>query len=157
MRTRDYHVMTNYEIEQYLNRNDVIFVPIGNAECHGPWPVDCEYVVAEAWARLFAEKFDGLFLKNLIYLPAGGTAAMRGTVQMGEFDAMHYMYAISRSLLKQGFRRQVFQIDDAGSLAFGKASAKEVGVQPVRAAALKEFKNYRKSFSIIPDKSIVAK
>ena len=44
MRTRDYHAMTNWEIESYLNRNDVIFIPVGNAECHGPFPVDCEYV-----------------------------------------------------------------------------------------------------------------
>lgn len=108
MRTRDFHSMTNWEIETYLERNDVIFIPVGNAECHGPFPVDCEYVGAEAWARLFAEKFDGLFLKNLIYLPAGATASMRGTVQVGEFDAMHYMYAIARSLLRQGFRRQVY-------------------------------------------------
>ena len=108
MRTRDYHVLTNYEIEQYLNRNDVIFIPVGNAECHGPYPVDVEYVNAEAWARLFAEKTDALFLKNLIYLPAGATAAMRGTIQVSAFDAMHYMYAIARSLLRQGFRRQVY-------------------------------------------------
>lgn len=108
LRTRDFHSLTNYEIEQYLSQNDVIFIPVGNAECHGPYPVDCEYVMAEAWAKLFAEKFDGLYLPGLVELPAGATISMRGTIQMGEFDAMHYMYALSRSLLKQGFRRQIY-------------------------------------------------
>lgn len=35
MRTRSFPSMTNYEIEQYLKRNDVIFIPVGNAEMHG--------------------------------------------------------------------------------------------------------------------------
>jgi len=108
MRKRSLPSMTNYEIETYLKRNDVIFIPVGNAEMHGPYPVDVEYVQAEAWARLFAEKFDGLVLPNLVYFAAGGTAIGRGTVQMGLFDGMKYMYAIARSLLQQGFRRQVY-------------------------------------------------
>lgn len=108
MRTRQYNSMTNHEIETYLDRNDVIFIPIGNAEMHNPLPVDVEYVQAEAWARLFAERYDGLFFPNLIYMNAGGTESGRGTIQMSIIDSMRYMYAIARSLLKQGFRRQVY-------------------------------------------------
>ena len=108
MRTRALNSMNNYEIEQYLKRNDVIFVPVGNAEMHGPLPIDCEYVVAEAWARLFAESCDAVYMPNLIYLCAGGTENGRGTVQMSPRDSSAYMYAIARSLLRQGFRRQVY-------------------------------------------------
>ncbi len=107
MRTRNYQSLSNYEIEQYLKKNDILFIPVGNEEEHDPYPVDCEYVQAEAWARLFAEQCDGLFFPGLITFPAGGTENGRGTVQIGMFDAMHYMYTILRSFLRQGFRRLV--------------------------------------------------
>jgi hypothetical protein len=32
--------MTNTEIEQYLKRNDVIFVPVGTIEPHAEIPID---------------------------------------------------------------------------------------------------------------------
>lgn len=108
MRTRALNCMTNHEIEEYLKRNDVIFIPVGTVETHNPYPVDCEYVMAEAWAKLFAEQFDGLYMPNLMYLCSGGTDSIRGTVKMSMIDGMKYMYAISRSLLEQGFKRQIY-------------------------------------------------
>lgn len=60
MRTRILSQMANCEVEEYLERNDIIFIPVGVTEMHGALPMDCEYVMAEAYARLFAEKVDGL-------------------------------------------------------------------------------------------------
>ena len=108
MRTHALNCMTNHEIEEYLKRNDVVFVPVGTVETHNPYPVDCEYVMAEAWAKLFAEQFDGVYMPNLMYLASGGTDSIRGTVKMSMVDSMQYLYAIARSLLKQGFKRLVF-------------------------------------------------
>lgn len=108
MRTNALNAMTNHEISEYLKGNDVIFVPVGTVEMHNPLPVDCEHVMAEAWAKLFAEQFNAVYMPNLMYLSSGGTEGQHGTVQMSMIDSMRYMYAISRSLLKQGFRRQVF-------------------------------------------------
>lgn len=108
LRSHSFQDLTNYEIESYLKENDVIFVPVGNAEMHGAYPVDCEYVMAEAWAKLFAEKCNALYMANNIYFAAGGTENGRGTVQMSLKDSAAYMYALSQSLLRQGFRRQVF-------------------------------------------------
>ena len=108
MRTRALNAMTNHEIETYLKRNDVIFIPVGTVETHNPLPVDCEHVMAEAWAKLFAEQFDAVYMPNLMYFCSGGTDTMCGTVKIGMADGMKYLYAISRSLLAQGFKRQVF-------------------------------------------------
>ena len=108
MRTRALNSMTNHEIETYLKRNDVIFIPVGTVETHNPLPVDCEHVMAEAWAKLFAEQFDAVYMPNLMYFCSGGTDTMCGTVKIGMADGMKYLYAISRSLLAQGFKRQVF-------------------------------------------------
>ena len=73
LRTRTYTDLTNYEIEKYLERNDIIVIPVGNCETHAGYPVDCEFVMVEGYARLIAEKVDGLFLPNVVYFNPGGT------------------------------------------------------------------------------------
>lgn len=108
MRTRILSQMANCEVEEYLERNDIIFIPVGVTEMHGALPMDCEYVMAEAYARLFAEKVDGLVLSDLLYFPAGGTVSGRGTMYMSMQDAVNYLKAIARTLLAQGFRRQIY-------------------------------------------------
>ncbi len=105
MRTRMLPSMTNYEVESYLTRNDIIFVPVGVNEMHGAMPLDIEYVMAEAYSRLMAESVDGLVLPNLVYFTAGGTVIGRGTVYMSMQDSMNYLKSICYSLLNQGFRR----------------------------------------------------
>lgn len=108
MRTRILSQMANCEVEEYLQRNDIIFVPVGVTEMHGALPMDCEYVQAEAYARLFAEKVDGLVLSDLLYFPAGGTVSGKGTIYMSMDGAVQYLKSIARSLLAQGFRRQIY-------------------------------------------------
>lgn len=108
MRTRFLSKLTNGEVEDYLQRNDLIFVPVGVTETHGALPLDAETVLAEAIALKMAEQSDGLVLHNLPYFFAGGTVIARGTVQMSVKDGMAYLYQIAKSLLNQGFRRQVY-------------------------------------------------
>lgn len=108
MRTRFLTKLTNGEVEEYLDRNDIIFVPVGVTETHGAMPLDAETVVAEALALRMAEEADGLVLHNLPYFFAGGTNCAKGTVQMSVKDGMSYLYQIAKSLLRQGFRRQVY-------------------------------------------------
>lgn len=108
MRTRFLSKMTNGEVEQYLDRNDIIYIPVGVTETHGALPLDSETVLAEAIAIKMAEASDGLVLHNLPYFFAGGTIVGRGTIQMSVKDGMAYLDKIAKSLLKQGFRRQVY-------------------------------------------------
>lgn len=108
MRTRFLSKLTNGEVEEYLSRNDIIYVPVGVTETHGAMPLDAETVVAEALALKMAEETDGLVLHNLPYFFAGGTNCAKGTVQMSVKDGMNYLYQIAKSLLRQGFRRQVY-------------------------------------------------
>ena len=66
LRSRQYTDLTNYEIESYLERTDIIIIPVGNCEVHGGLPVDCEYrmisvqmspIFIQAAHRLAAEPF----------------------------------------------------------------------------------------------------
>lgn len=108
MRTRFLTKLNNGEVEEYLEGNDLIFVPVGVTETHGALPLDAETVLAEAIALKMAEKADGLVLHNLPYFFAGATPTGRGTLQISIKDGAAYLDKIAKSLLKQGFRRQIY-------------------------------------------------
>ena len=75
---------------------------------HGGFPLDCETVISEAYALKMAESCDGLVLTGLPYFYAGATASGRGTVQVSVRQGIDYLGAIARSLLRLGFKRQVY-------------------------------------------------
>ena len=54
MRTRILGKMLNTEVQEYLNRNDIIIVPVGTTEMHGGFPLDCETVISEAYCLRMA-------------------------------------------------------------------------------------------------------
>jgi creatinine amidohydrolase len=100
--------MLNSEVEEYLNENDTIIVPVGTVEVHGGMPLDSETVISEAFALKMAEQCNGLVLTGLPYFYAGATATGRGTVQVSVRQGIDYLGAIARSLLRQGFKRQIY-------------------------------------------------
>ncbi len=108
MRTRIFGKLLNTEVQDYLSRNDIIIVPVGTTEMHGGFPLDCETVISEAYALKMAEACDGLVLTGLPYFYAGATASGRGTVQVTVRQGIDYLGAIARSLLRLGFKRQVY-------------------------------------------------
>ena len=108
MRTRILGKLLNSEVQDYLKRNDIIIVPVGTTEMHGGLPLDCETVMSEALALKMAEACDGLVLTGLPYFYAGATASGRGTVQVTVRQGIDYLGAIARSLLRLGFKRQVY-------------------------------------------------
>ena len=108
MRTRILGKMLNSEVQDYLQRNDIIIIPVGTTEMHGGFPLDCETVISEAYCLKMAEACDGLVLTGLPYFYAGATASGRGTVQVSIRQGIDYLGAIARSLLRLGFKRQVY-------------------------------------------------
>lgn len=108
MRTRIFTHMTNTEIEQYLKHNDVIFIPVGTVEPHAELPIDAEYVGPLAFAMKLAEEGDGLVLPGLTYFFPDATVVGRGAVHVTPSEGMAYLLTIAHSLLRQGFRRQVY-------------------------------------------------
>ena len=108
MRTRILGKMLNSEVQEYLSRNDIIIIPVGTTEMHGGFPLDCETVISEAYCLKMAESCDGLVLTGLPYFYAGATASGRGTVQVSVRQGIDYLGAIARSLLRLGFKRQVY-------------------------------------------------
>ena len=108
LRTRFLPKLLNSEVDEYLKSNDIIIVPVGTVEMHGGLPLDSETVISEAFALKMAEACDGLVLTGLPYFYAGATASGRGTVQVSVRQGIDYLSAIAHSLLRQGFKRQVY-------------------------------------------------
>lgn len=108
LRTRILPKMLNREVQEYLEHNDLIIVPVGTVEMHGGLPLDCETVISEAIGLEMAQAADGLVLTGLPYFYAGATASGRGTVQVSVRQGIDYLGAIARSLLRQGFKRQIY-------------------------------------------------
>lgn len=108
MRTRILPKLMNAEVQEYLRRNDIIIVPVGTVEMHGGFPLDVETTISEAVALKMAEACDGLVLTGLPYFYAGATASGRGTIQVSIRQGIDYLGAIARSLLRQGFKRQIY-------------------------------------------------
>lgn len=108
LRSHFLNKLTNVEVEQYLQENDAIIVPVGTVEMHGGFPLDVETVVSEATALKMAEKANCLVLPNLPYFYAGATAAGRGTVEVSVEDGIRYLKSVTRSLIRQGFRCIIF-------------------------------------------------
>lgn len=108
LRTRNLPRMLNSEVEEYLAHNDIIIVPVGVTEMHGGFPLDSETVISEAYAMKMAEVCDGLVLSGLNYFYAGATASGRGTTQVSIRQGIDYLSAIAHSLLRQGFKRQIY-------------------------------------------------
>ncbi len=108
LRTRILPKMLNSEVEAYLEQNDIIIVPVGTVEMHGGFPLDSETTISEAYALKMAEACDGLVLTGLPYFYAGATASGRGTTQVSIRQGIDYLSAIAHSLLRQGFKRQIY-------------------------------------------------
>jgi creatinine amidohydrolase len=108
MRTRLLTSLTGYEIDDYLKRNDVIFVPVGPTEVNGGNPTDVEYVIPLAYAIKLAEKSDGLVFPYLAYFYPGSTTISHGTVMVTPEEGLQYLKVLTHSLFRQGFRRIVF-------------------------------------------------
>lgn len=75
---------------------------------HGGLPLDCETVVSEALALLLAKKTNSLILPNIPYIYSDATASGRGTVQLSVKGSIAFLTEIAHSLLRQGFKRQVY-------------------------------------------------
>ena len=105
MRTRLLTKMTNREVEEYLDRNSIIFVPVGTVELSGRMPLDNEYMSPAGLALACAEKVDGLVLDSLkFFYTHGGTEIGRGAVQVSVRAGYDYLKEILISLWCQGFK-----------------------------------------------------
>ena len=108
MRTRDITRMSQFDVGRYLQRNDVVFVPVGSVEGNGASPSDKDYATALGMAVAMAETVDAVYAPNLSYFYAGSTITSEATVNVSLEESRHYLKAVAKSLLRQGFKTQIW-------------------------------------------------
>lgn len=100
--------LSQVQIAEYLKHNDIIFIPVGAVETNGIMPSDRDYVSPLAYAMAMAEETDSLYMPGLIWSYPGTTVVAPATIYMPPDAGTAYLKIIAKSLLRQGFRRQIW-------------------------------------------------
>src|SRR6266699_2783568 len=108
LHTRDLTRLSQVQVADYLKRSDIIFIPVGAVETNGIMPSDRDYVSALAYAMTMADELDALYMPGLIWSYPGTTMIAQATVNISPTQGLEFLRATATSLLKQGFRRQVY-------------------------------------------------
>ena len=108
LHTRDLTRLSQVQVASYLERSDIIFIPVGAVETNGIMPSGRDYVWPLAYAMTMAEETDALFMPGLQWSYPGTTVIAPSTVFMSVQEGAAHLKTLAKSLLRQGFRRQVY-------------------------------------------------
>lgn len=108
LHTRDMTRLSQVQIADYLKRSDIVFIPVGAVETNGIMPSDRDYVSPLGMAIAMAEELDALYNPGLIWSYAGTTLVAPATIDITPTQGKDFLRSLAESLLKQGFRRQVY-------------------------------------------------
>jgi len=106
------------EVEEYLNKKDIILVPTGSVEQHSPYGLlGTDFITAEAVARRIAEAMHILVAPTVNYDVSPHHMAFRGTVSLTPNTMILMISDIIESLVSHGFRRIVFINGHGGNIS----------------------------------------
>jgi creatinine amidohydrolase len=108
LHTRDVTRLSEVQVAEQLKRSDVIFVPIGSVETNAIMPSDQNYTEALGYAMAMAEETGGLYFPGLVHSFPGTTVIGVSSTYMTPSQGAGFLKIVARSLLRQGFRRQVY-------------------------------------------------
>jgi creatinine amidohydrolase len=108
LHTRDMTRLSQVQVADYLKRSDIIYIPVGAVETNGILPSDRDYVYPLAVAMTMAEQTDALYMPGLIWSYPGTTVIAPATVYLPIESGITQLKILAKSLLRQGFRRQVY-------------------------------------------------
>src|SRR5437764_630719 len=108
LHTRDLTRLSQVQVADYLKRSDIVFIPIGAVETNGIMPSDRDYVSPLAYCMAMADELDALYMPGLIWSYPGTTLIAQATVNISPSQGVEFLKATAESLLRQGFRRQVY-------------------------------------------------
>ena len=101
-------LMSSRQVQQYQRRKDLVILPVGCFEMHGPLvPLGCDTFLDWAMGLLLARQWKCLCLPPIYYTFPGASGPWPGTVDVSNRVTIDYIQAVVLSLLKNGFRRVV--------------------------------------------------
>lgn len=117
LHTRDFTRLSHPQIAAQLAQADVIFIPVGAVEANGTQPTGRDYVWPLAYSMVMAEAAGGLYLPGIAWSFPGTTRPAPSTIHITPQSSLVGLKALAHSLLKQGFRRQVYVSGSHGPAA----------------------------------------
>jgi len=108
LHTRDLTRLSQVQVADHLKRSDVIFIPVGAVETNGIQPSGRDYVSPLAFAMAMAEETGGLYMPGLVWSYPGTTAVASATIDNSPQEGTRFLKNLAHSLVRQGFRRQVY-------------------------------------------------
>ena len=108
LHTRDLTRLSQVQVDAQLKQSDVIFIPVGAVETNGIQPSARDYVSPLAFTMAMAEETGGLYTQGLMWSFPGTTAVASATVNNSPTEGVRFLKNLAHSLLRQGFRRQVY-------------------------------------------------
>ncbi|NLF32937.1 MAG: creatininase family protein [Planctomycetes bacterium] len=101
-------LMSSRDIQQYQRRSDLVVLPVGCFEMHGPLvPLGCDSFIDWAMGLLLARQWECPCLPPIYYTFPGASGPWPGTVDIPNRATIDYVQAVVGALLKNGFKRVV--------------------------------------------------
>ena len=108
LHTRDLTRLSQVQVAEFLKHSDVIFIPVGAVETNGIQPSNRDYTWPLAYAKLMAEESGGLYMPGLVWSYPGTTSLAPSSIANSPHAGTAFLKSLAHSLLRQGFRRQVY-------------------------------------------------
>ncbi|MCY4628211.1 MAG: creatininase family protein, partial [Acidobacteria bacterium] len=94
------------EVEDLLTRTDMVIMPVGSLEQHGPHlPIGTDFLNGMERAKLVAQRTDVLVAPILFVGNAPYHLGFPGTVSLPAETIQQVYFEAARSLMRQGFKR----------------------------------------------------
>lgn len=108
LHTRDFTRLSQVQVAEALKQTDIIFIPVGAVETNGIQPSNRDYTWPLAYAKLMAEETGGLYMPGLMWSYPGTTTLAPSSIANSPHQGTVFLKNLAHSLLRQGFRRQVY-------------------------------------------------
>lgn len=108
LHTRDLTRLSEPQVQEQLKRSDIVFIPVGAVETNGIQPSGRDYVYPLAYAMTMAEQTGALYMPGLMWSYPGTTSWAKSSIYLSPESGKDFLKQLAHSLLRQGFRRQVY-------------------------------------------------
>jgi creatinine amidohydrolase/Fe(II)-dependent formamide hydrolase-like protein len=100
--------MTSREMAEHRRRDGILLLPVGCFEMHDMHVgLSCDTFSAEAVCRILAEEWDAVVLPPIHYTYPGATSRWPGSVAVRPREAMDYIAAVVKAIMRNGLRKLV--------------------------------------------------
>lgn len=129
--------VSNKIVDEYFKTNDIIIIPTGAVESHGPHnPLGTDVLVPNKILELMEDRLDVLVTPTLPFGSSDAHTGFSGTITLSDDILYEVLKKITYSMYKLGAKKFVFLNGHGGNTPIIKRICLELNVQGVQGAIL---------------------